>query len=46
MVYNEIYSLNINEMKWTFHHPQGDLPCPRYGHNGGIYKSNMYIFGG
>ncbi|GMM38431.1 Kel2 protein [Saccharomycopsis crataegensis] len=48
---NDLYLFNINSLKWTIPHPQGDRPCGRYGHTIGVIaktnvQSKLYLFGG
>lgn len=48
---NDLYLFNINSLKWTIPHPQGERPCGRYGHTIGVVaktniQSKLYLFGG
>ena len=43
---NDVYSFNMDEMKWSKVECSGDLPEPRWRHSSVIIGDIMLIFGG
>ncbi|EGR34838.1 hypothetical protein IMG5_000660 [Ichthyophthirius multifiliis] len=44
--YNDLFSLNLQNLKWSELKVQDELPEQRFAHTANIYKHKMYIFGG
>jgi hypothetical protein len=44
--YNDIHTLNLQNMKWKEIEIEGDKPPERYSHSATLIHGKMYIFGG
>jgi len=43
---NELWSLDLENFRWTKCEQKGNIPSPRLGHASAIIDNKMYIFGG
>ncbi|NXG49140.1 RABEK protein, partial [Psilopogon haemacephalus] len=44
--YNDLFCIDINDMKWVKIPATGDIPGGRASHSSAVFKDHLYIFGG
>ncbi|NXF86176.1 RABEK protein, partial [Eubucco bourcierii] len=44
--YNDLFCIDINDMKWVKIPATGDIPGARASHSSAVFKDHLYIFGG
>ncbi|CAM9691172.1 unnamed protein product [Bubo scandiacus] len=44
--YNDLFCIDINDMRWVKIPATGDIPGGRASHSSAVFRDHMYIFGG
>ncbi|NXY05887.1 RABEK protein, partial [Pteruthius melanotis] len=44
--YNDLFCIDINDMRWVRILPTGDVPGGRASHSSAVFQDHLYIFGG
>jgi hypothetical protein len=46
MIYNSLYTIDFNDLKWRKCNTNGEIPNPVHCHSADIHNQDLYVYGG